>query len=214
MAVIVDELGWLLLTFGSTVVVTNVALVVAVRSVYKRMRRNLAINGTTLRFRARLSSGPQREVLKLRVRLKETLDSGQAAIDLAVRNNGPRGELPQLFRRLQGEGARLDSQLQLLESERDFGVLTEMLPTARQRVDQVVLLVRRVRSAVGSGLEDASDDSFRALRSDVDREVTAVRAGMQELHELNGWGAFPNRAGGQPTTSQGWNTRIEPGGQA
>ncbi|MET0713348.1 MAG: hypothetical protein ABWY57_00415 [Mycetocola sp.] len=209
-----DELGWLLLTFGSTVVVTNVALVVAIRSVYKRMRRNLAINGTTLRFRARLSSGPQREVLKLRVRLKETLDSGQAAIDLAVRNNGPRGELPQLFRRLQGEAARLDSQLQLLESERDFGVLAQMLPTARQRVDQVVQLVRRVRSAVGSGLEETSDDSLNALRSEVDREVTAVRAGMQELHELNGWGVLPKRPAGHPTTSQGWNTSIEHGGKA
>ncbi|MET0933133.1 MAG: hypothetical protein ABWX56_05430 [Mycetocola sp.] len=188
--VIVNELGWLFIAFASTVVATNVALVLVVRSVYKRIRRNLALNGATLRFRAGLSTGPRREVLKLQLRLKESLDSGESAIDLAVINDGPRGELPRLFRRLKSEAVALESQLRLLESENDPAVLAEVLPTARRRVDQVAQLVRHVRLAVLSGLGEISDDSLSTLRSDVDREITAVRAGMQELHELNGRGAL------------------------
>ncbi|MET0932102.1 MAG: hypothetical protein ABWX56_00195 [Mycetocola sp.] len=198
-----NELGWLLIAFASTVLATNIALVVLVRAFYKRIRRNLTLNATGLRVRARLTSGPRRDVLKLRLRLKETLDSGEAAMDLAVRSHGPHDELPRLFRRLKSESDRLESQLRLLESENDVAVLAEALPTARSRVDEVAQLVRRLRSAVGSGLGEFSDDSLVTLRSDVDREVTAVRAGMQELHELNGrGGAFyePGRRSTDPFT--------------
>lgn len=196
-----NELGWLLIAFASTVVATNIALVVVVRSFYKRIRRNLTLNATGLRVRARLSSGPRRDVLRLRLRLKETLDSGQAAMDLAGRGHGPRGELPQLFRRLRTEGETLETQLRLLESESDLAVLAEALPTARTRVDQVAQLVRRLRSAVGAGLGEFSDDSLMALRSDIDREVMAVRAGMRELHELAGRDAF-TEPGRRPSTDR------------
>ena len=185
-----SELAWVLITLASAIVAGNIAVVVAVRAFYRRVRRNLALNGAPLRMRARLSHGSRREVLKLRVRLNETLDSGQAAMDLAVRSEGPRGELPRLFRRLRVESAGLETQLRLLESETDGDVLAEALPTARARVDDVTGLVRRLRSAVASGLGGLSDDSLTALRSDVDREITAVRAGMDELHELNVQGRF------------------------
>ncbi len=185
-----SELAWVLITLASAIVAGNIAVVVAVRAFYRRVRRNLALNGAPLRMRARLSHGSRREVLKLRVRLNETLESGQAAMDLAVRSEGPRGELPRLFRRLRVESAGLESQLRLLESETDGEVLAEALPTARARVDDVTGLVRRLRSAVASGLGGLSDDSLTALRSDVDREITAVRAGMDELHELNVQGRF------------------------
>ena len=196
---VMSELGWLLIALASTIVMTNVALVVALRAFYKRIRRRLAMNGAALRIRAGLSSGPRREVLKLRLRLKETLDSGQAAIDLVVRSDGPRGELSRLFVRLKREGDALDSQLRLLESENDFTALSEALPASRHRVDEVSHLVRRLRSAVGSGLGDMSDDGITTLRSEVDREVTALRAGMQELHELEGRRAFYG-LGQQPST--------------
>lgn len=199
----------MLLTFASTVVAAWVALFITVRMLYKRVRRNLALNGAGLRMRARLSRGPQREVLRLRLRLKETLDSGEAAVDLAVRSGVPSGELPRLFRRLKSEGVTLESQLRLLESEYDATVLAEALPAARYRVDQVTHLVRHLRSAVGSGLESVSDDTLTTLRSDVDREVTAVRAGVQELQELNRRSGYAV-PGGQPPTS----ARIDRGNRS
>jgi hypothetical protein len=90
-----------------------------------------------------------------------------------------------LFRRIQEEGVALDLQLRLMESETDSAVLAEELPAAGHRVDQVVGLVRRLRSAVASGLTGPTDVTLTTLHSDVDREVAALHAGVQELQRLN-----------------------------
>ena len=60
------------------------------------------------------------------------------------------------------------------------------LSVAGRRVDQVGGLVRRLRSAVAAGLGELTDDTLTALRSEVDREVAALRAGVDELRSLNG----------------------------
>jgi hypothetical protein len=139
-----------------------------------------------LRARAGFSHGPRRRVLALRVRLAETLDSGQAAIDLvAERDGAARGELPRLLRRVREQGAALDLQLRLLESETDQGVLAVELPAAAGRVEQVVGLVRRLRSAVASALAGSTDDTLADLQSELEREVAALAAGVDELRRLN-----------------------------
>ena len=184
-------LGWIAITFAVVMLAIAVTVVVIARRIYLRIRRSRPLAGAVLRTRARFSYGPQQKVLRLRVRLQETLDSGQAAIDLAVRSEGPKGELPRLFRRIQTEGIALESQLRLMESERDSAVLATELPVVTRRVDELTGLVRRLRSAVSSGLGELSDDTLGALHSDVDREVAALHAGMQELHALNGTDGSP-----------------------
>ena len=181
----VDVLLWIFASFLTFVLVAVTAVVFTLRALYRRVRRNRALAGTALRTRASFSRGPQRKVLFLRVRLAEALDSGKAAIDLAVGNAGLRSELPRLFRRIQEESVALDLQLRLLESETDSAVLAAELPVAGQRVDQVAGLVRRLRSAVASGLAGSTDDTLTTLHADVDREVAALHAGVQELHRLN-----------------------------
>ena len=181
---VVSELLWILAGLAAIMAASIATVVLFVRAVYKRVRRNRTLGGMVLRTRAGLSRGPQRKVLELRVQLNDTLDSGQAAVDIASRSGWPRGELPRLFRRIQTVGITLDSQLRLMESETEFAVLTEEIPMARQRVDEITSLVRRIRSAVASGIAGPTDDALVALRSDVDREVAALQAGMQELHAL------------------------------
>ena len=178
-----DLLSWALVSLATIILAAIVAFTVIVRVLYKRVLRSRAV----LRARARFSWGPQHEVLKLRLRLKETLDSGQAAVDLAARSDGPRGELPRLFRRIHSEGVTLESQLRLMASESDSDVLAEGIPVARRRVEQVARLVRGLRSAVAAGLGDLTDDTLTTLRSEVDREVLALKAGVQELRALNGY---------------------------
>jgi hypothetical protein len=168
-----------LISIGTVVVIT--------RMLVGRVRRSRTVNAATLRARARVTVGPQREVLKQRLRLSETLESGQAAIDLAGRTDSLRGELRRLFRRILDEGAALETQLNLLESERDSVVLAEAIPAATRRVDQVEGLVRLVRTAVAAGLGDRTDDNLTALYADADREITALAAGVRELHLLNGY---------------------------
>jgi hypothetical protein len=176
-----------ILALAAIMVVSVGTTIVVVRMLYKRMRRSRVVAGAGLRTRAALSRGPQREVLGLRIRLRDTLGSGQAAVDLALGSDGPRGELPRLFRRIQNEGAALDAQLLLLTSETDSVVLAEELPVARRRVDDVAGLVRRLRATVAGGRGDLTDDVLLALRSEVDREVEALDAGVRELHALNGY---------------------------
>lgn len=181
-------LDWVLTALAIVVLIgicAIVALVLLVRALYRRVRRSRSVGGAVLRTRAHLSRGAHRTILGLRVRLGESLDSGQAAIELAARGGGPRGELPRLFRRIRDEGNALDLQLRLMESETDPAVLAAEVPAARDRVEQVAGLVRRLRAAVASGLAGATDDTLTALRSDMDREVAALHAGVQELHMLN-----------------------------
>ena len=175
-----------LITLAILVVVLIVAAAVIGRVLYKRVRRSPALADALLRVRAGYTDGPQQEVLKLRVGLRETLDSGQAAVDLSLKSDGPQGELPQLFRRIQREGVGLEAQLRLMESENDPAVLAQGIPVATRRVEDVTALVRRLRGAVATDLGELTDDSLNGLRSDVDREVAALHAGVQELQSLNG----------------------------
>ena len=99
-----DVLIWVLVSLLTMVAVSITVVVLIVRALVKRIRRNRALAAAALRTRARFSSGPNGKVLKLRVRLDETLASGRAAVDLAARGDGPRGELPELFRRIEHEG--------------------------------------------------------------------------------------------------------------
>jgi hypothetical protein len=178
-------LAWIMGAFALIVLASIVTVVLIARALYKRIRRSTMLGGAVLRTRAAMSWGAQHEVLQLRIRLNDALDSGQAAIDLAARSDGPRGELPRLFRRIRAEAATLDTELRFLESETDPAALNQWLPVLRDRVDQVIALVRRMRSAVAAGLSGLSDENLAVLRADMDREVDALHAGMQELHTLN-----------------------------
>ena len=171
-----------------------VTVVLVVRALVRRVRRSRTFGATTLRTRARVSHGPQRTVLALRVRLDDALRSGRAAVQLTAQTGsardargarGSRGELPRLFRRIDDEGGVLDLQLRLMESETSSAVLADEIPAARRRVEQVEALVRQVRDAVASGLSGTTDDALSALGSDVDREVAALQAGIEELQALN-----------------------------
>lgn len=191
-------LAEILLALAAIMVVSTVTVIVIARLLYRRVRRSRALNGAVLRVRTRVSVGPQHEIFRLRLRLRESLASGQAAVELAAQGPGPHGELQRLLGRLQGEGRRVESQLLLLASERDPVALAETLPVAGRRVDQVTDLVRRVRSVVAAGLGGHTDDTLTTLRADVDREITAVSAGIAELHALSlldGSAPEPDRTG-------------------
>ena len=181
---VLSEVLIVLATMGVASVLT---VVLVVRMTFRRVRRSTALSATVLRTRAQLSAGPQHKVLQLRVRLDDALASAQAAVDVAARTDGPRGELPRLLRRIHKEGVALQSQLRMLETERDAATLAAGIPVATRRVDDVTGMVRRLRSAVADGLGHLSDDTLFALRGDVDREVIALNAGVQELRTLTGY---------------------------
>lgn len=176
----------ILAVFLILVIASITTVLLVARAIYRRVRRSRAVADTALRARAGFSHGPRRRVLALRVRLAETLESGRAAIELAAERDGAApSELPRLFRRVQEEAAALDLQLRLLESETDQAVLAVELPAAAGRVEQVAGLVRRLRSAVASALAGSTDETLTDLQSELEREVAALAAGVEELRRLN-----------------------------
>lgn len=181
-----EVLLWIFVAFLAMVAVSITIVVLVVRAVFRRIRRSRALTGRVLRTRARMTPGPRGKVLALRVRLSDALASGASAVELARNGAGPRGELDRLFGRIRLEGDGLDRQLRFMEGEVDPAVLADELPAAERRVDQVVRMVRSVRSAVASDLAGLTDDTLTALRGEVDREVAALHAGVEELRTLNG----------------------------
>jgi hypothetical protein len=181
----VSVIAEVLLALAGIMLVSTVAVVVGVRIVLGRLRRSRAVNSSVLRARAHLSAGRQHEVLVLRVRVADLIDSGAAALDIAGRSGTPLGDLRALFERIRADGAALDAHLTLLLSERDTEVLAEAIPVARGRVDQIGVLVSRLRLAVADGIGDPTDDSLALLRAELDREIQALSAGRGELHRLS-----------------------------
>ncbi|PWB96475.1 hypothetical protein [Homoserinimonas hongtaonis] len=190
-----DALLWILISLAAIAATSVVVTVLIVRALYRRIRRSRAITSAVLTSRAQLSRGPRRRLFTLQQQLTESLESGRAAIDLAVRSNGRRGDLPRLFRRIEDEAAALQTQLRLLESERDSVVLTGALSEAAPAVDQITDMIREVRASVTAGLGDPTGESLAALDADLAIEVAALRAGRAQLADLNS----RDRAG-QPRT--------------
>ncbi|ASD22302.1 hypothetical protein B7495_09545 [Cryobacterium sp. LW097] len=208
----VSVLAEILIALAAIMVVSTVTVIVIARVLYRRLRRSRALNGAVLRVRTRVSVGPNHEILRLRLRLRDSLASGQAAVDLAVQSGGPHGELQRLVGRLQNEGTRVESQLLLLATERDPVVLRETLPVASRRVDQITGLVGRVRSVVAAGLGVRTDDTLTTLGADVDREIAAVDAGVAELHALTLLDGLPTpeRTSMQQTSAHRLDKRSTP----
>lgn len=181
--------------FGVLIALAAIAALVAItfvlilRALYRRVRRSRAVNGAMLKSRAQLSRGPRREVFALQMQLDEALRSGRAAMDLAVRSNGRRGDLPRLFGRIETEGAALTAQLRLMESETDRAALSTAIASAALAVDQISEMIREVRASVADGLGGPQGAALSSLRAEIDLEVTALHAGLVELAHLNG--AYP-----------------------
>lgn len=182
-----DALLWILISLAAIAATSVIVTVLIVRALYRRIRRSRAVSSAVLNSRVQLSRGSRRQVFALQLRLAEALDSGRAAIDLAVRSNARLGNLPRLFRRIEAEAATLQTQLRLMESERDSDALTDAVSSAGLAVDQVTDMVRELRASVAAGLGDPTGAALSALDAELAIEVAALHAGLVELTTLTNY---------------------------
>jgi hypothetical protein len=180
-----DTLFSVLISLLAIAALSVITVVLIVWALVRRIRRSRTVNTAVLKGRAHLSHGPRRRVFALELQLGQALDSGRAAIDLTVRSNGRRGELPRLFRRIEAEGSTLQTQLRLMESETDAGMLAESVAVVAPRVDQVSDMVRRLRASLTTGLGDPTGATLATLSADIDLEVASLQAGLVELANLS-----------------------------
>ena len=178
-------LDTLLIGGGALTVTVGAVATTAVLTV-RRLRRSPAVTAASLRMRSLTESGPRREVVRLRLQLLQAVDGGRTAIGAADPRIGLPGDAPALFRRIQNEAKVVDQHLRVLQTEDDRDALRAALPAMRQRVTELVGLVRQLRAAVAAGLEAASDGAMIELQADVAREVSALRAGQDRLRDRDG----------------------------
>jgi hypothetical protein len=178
-------LDTLLIGGASATVVVGAAVTSAVVAV-RRVRRSASVTAASLRMRLLRESGPRREVVRLRLDLLQAVEGGRTAVGAADPRSGFPGEAPALFKRIQAEVRVVDQHLRVLQDEDDRERLRAALPALRQRVGELVELVRDLRAAVAAGLQAASDGAMGELRADVAREVAALRAGHDRLRDPSG----------------------------
>jgi hypothetical protein len=181
-----------LLIGGAGLTVTVGAVATTAVLTVRRIRRSPAVTVASLRMRSITESGPRREVVRLRLQLLQAVGGGAVAIGAADPRSGFPGDAPALFRRIQAEAKVVDQQLQVLQGEDDRDALRAELPALRERVAELVGLVRQLRAAVAAGLQAASDGAMAELRADVEREVTALQAGQDRLRNHDGLPSGPN----------------------
>jgi len=120
----------------------------------------------------------------LRLRLLEALASGQRAVELNAAGGSLSGDLAGLQRRLQRLAVPLNGQLQLLQSEPDEASFRRMLAPARARVREFERVARSLRETASLQLEAEMAGELPELGTAADRELTALRAGVDALEKL------------------------------
>lgn len=160
-----------------------VALVVAL-VIYRSLRRSGRWDRAVLLMRSRYEDGPRAELAQLRLRLLEALAGGRRAVELDAAGGGLGGELAGLQRRLQRLAVPLDGQLQLLQSEPEEASLRRRLAPARARVREFERVARSLRETASLQLEGEVAGELPELGAAADRELTALRSGVEALEKL------------------------------
>jgi hypothetical protein len=172
----------LLLVMLLLVVAVWVLLGVAAWRLWRLLRRRLQASTAVRTVQAWAAPpGPRRRLARLRRELAAAMAATPQALAVVRAAGGPVGELPLLARRLERLGATLDAELRLLATEPDPAELASMLPTAESRVADLARVARRIRRAASAGLGAGTAAELAPLEAEVEREITALDAGVDRL---------------------------------
>ena len=128
--------------------------------------------------------GPRREVLKLRLRLQRALYRARRAVATSAQEGRPVGDLAGLLERAERAAAIIDQDLRILGPDDDRVTLRERLGVARSRVDEFEQVTSRLAETASLALGGEVDGTLDELRSDADRELVALRAGVESLDRI------------------------------
>lgn len=175
----------LIATLAIVVLVLLVVLAVVAFVVYRRTRRDARWRRAWFRMKLQaMPPGPQRELVRLRLRLQAIVDGVRSAVGLAEIDGRVAGDLPGLLERTEAAAAPLANQLAMLESEGDRDALRTLLPPLRRRVDELETVASRLRRAAMLSVGGETVADLRRLTSDADQELLALQAGVDALDRL------------------------------
>lgn len=184
-----DVLTAIVALFGVALIIfllIPVFLVLLARSMWRRVRRDPRWIRRTMLVQEKTSApGPRRSLFQLRLRLADAIASAKQSVAVLEAHGGVRGDVASLVRRLERVAAPLDAHLHLMQSEPDLRLLAEMLSPAGARVAEIENIVRHVRGAAYTALSGDMEGTVAAITADMEREVTALQAGVSTLHALS-----------------------------
>lgn len=187
-----DGLWWLsllspelvLAVLGALLVVLVIAAIVGLL-LYRRARRDGRWSPLVLALKLETTPpGPRREILKLRLRLQRALYRARRAVATSAREGRPVGDLAGLLERAERAAAIIDQDLRILGPDDGRLTLRERLGVARSRVDEFEQVTSRLAETASLALGGEVDGSLAELRSDADRELVALRAGVDSLDRI------------------------------
>jgi hypothetical protein len=133
-----------------------------------------------LTARAHLLPGAPRRVAAAQLGLQAGLDQTRRVLGEASRRNCPLGEFPALFRRIEQLAASADTELRMLDGDRD-PLQRARLANALRRSDELASMAASIRRTVTGVHADVQLDGFGLLQRDLDVELKALRAGASAL---------------------------------
>ena len=185
-------LWWLALLTPDLVIAIVGALLVVVLlgalvgfGLYWRARRDGRWSPLVLAFRLETAPpGPRREVLKLRLRLQRALYRARRAVATSAKEGRPVGDLANLLQRAERAAGIIDQDLLILGPDDDRASVRERLGVARSRVDEFEQVTSRLAETASLALGGEVDGTLSELRTDADRELIALRAGVESLDRI------------------------------
>ena len=169
------------------VLLVGAVVMVAGSAVFVRYRHHPRVRRAILRLRAEhVSSGPQAEVIDLRLHLRDELEAARRAVASAEAAGELAGDLPALFQRLELAADRLDHSLRVLERSVEDDAAYRPVGSARRRVADVVTAARDIRRAAITALDVTATGEIQTLTRDIEREVAWVQSGVEAMGDLLG----------------------------
>jgi len=169
---------------GALLVIFVIAAIVGLL-LYRRARRDGRWSPLVLGLKLETTPpGPRREILRLRLRLQLALYRARRAVATSAREGRPVGDLAGLLERAERAAAIIDQDLRILGPDDDRVTLRDRLGVARSRVDEFEQVTSRLAETASLALGGEVDSSLAELRSDADRELVALRAGVDSLDRI------------------------------
>lgn len=169
---------------GALLVIILIAAIVGL-VLYRRARRDGRWSPLMLAVRLETTPpGPRREILKLRLRLQRALYRARRAVARSAKEGRPVGDLAGLLERAERAAAVIDEDLQILGPDDDRRTIRERLGVARSRIEEFEQVTSRLAETASLAVGGEVDGTLSDLRTDADRELVALRAGVESLDRI------------------------------
>ncbi|MFD8072132.1 hypothetical protein ACFV3E_05715 [Streptomyces sp. NPDC059718] len=170
----------ILLLFASFVALGVVAAVKTARAVKRGVERTSiearrVVEDTGLKARRYSRPGPAGKLAELRLALRTSVTSTEAALEGQAAVDPSLSEAVALLARLSSHARELDAELRLLEREPDRSRIAARIGELEERTRRITHSADSLRWAAQDRARRFADDDLAALGRDIDLEAGALR---------------------------------------